>query len=371
MILPTTYVAALLLLILSFFCLGTWVNLFRSTGTRWRFELFYIDFAIGAILVSVIAAFTLGTLGSELAFSDRMLVAGRTSQACVFAAGLIFNLGNMLLLAAVSLIGMTAAFPLSVGLALVITSFFRFDAHNYVLLIAGIVLMIVALVVDRNACRFRDRTVAKSRAAAPKPAAVAGTAGASVTTSTVQPKAAKVASKTSPVKTRSRKTGKGLLIALLAGVALGLFYPVAQQGMSGDFGLGPYAGVLMFSIGMLISTFVYNFYFLNIAIDGGPVGFGAYFKGNAGQHFMGFGGGAMWAIGALAAALATAVPAQAGVQPALMVILPLASVLLIMFWGVIRWKEFAPAASDSKVSVGITALLFLVSLILLAIGMIL
>src|SRR5579875_4114249 len=126
MILPTTYVSALLLLIFSFLCLGTWANTFRLSGTRWRFELFNIDFAVGAILISVIAAFTLGTLGSDLAFSDRMLVAGRTAQAFLVGAGFIFNLGNMLLLAAVSMIGFASAFPLSIGLALVVTSLFHF-----------------------------------------------------------------------------------------------------------------------------------------------------------------------------------------------------------------------------------------------------
>lgn len=372
MILPTTYVGAVLLLILSFFCLGTWANLFRLTGTRWRFELFSIDFSIGAILVAAIAAFTLGTLGSDLAFSDRMLVAGRTAQACVFGAGLIFNLGNMLLLAAVSLIGLSAAFPLSIGLALVITSLFHFDTHNLVLLVAGIVLMIVALVLDRSACRLRDQAIAKARAAAPKPQAVTATGTATSTkTSAVQSKSARVPAKTSSGKTRTHKTAKGLLIAVLAGVALGLFFPVAQKGMAGDFGLGPYAGVLMFAIGVLISTFVYNFYFLNISIEGGPISFGAYFKGNAGQHFLGFGGGAMWMIGALAAAIAAAVPAQAGVQPALFVILPLASVPLMMFWGTTKWKEFASASGNSRMALGLTALLFIASLILLAIGMIL
>src|SRR5579875_142197 len=120
MILPSTYASALVLLVLSFFCLGTWVNTFKLTGTHWRFELFSIDFAIGAILLSVIAAFTLGTMGSELAFSDRMLVAGRGAQVFVVAAGFIFNLGNMLLLASISILGIAGAFPLSIGLAIII-----------------------------------------------------------------------------------------------------------------------------------------------------------------------------------------------------------------------------------------------------------
>src|SRR5579875_3253920 len=115
MILPVTYVPVLILLIASLFCLGAWINTFKAAGAKWRFELFAIDFSIGGLLVVLIAAFTLGTLGSDLAFSDRMLVAGRTAQALAIIAGAVFNLGNMLLLAAVGLIGISTAFPLTIG----------------------------------------------------------------------------------------------------------------------------------------------------------------------------------------------------------------------------------------------------------------
>ena len=101
MVLPTTWLSALFFLVLSFICLGSWANTFKASGSRWRFELFSIDFAVGALIFSLLAAYTLGTLGADLGFSDRMLVAGRTNQALGIAAGALFALGNMLLLAAV------------------------------------------------------------------------------------------------------------------------------------------------------------------------------------------------------------------------------------------------------------------------------
>lgn len=383
MILPTTYVSALLLLIVSFLCLGSWVNTFKLTGPRWRFELFSIDFAIGAALVAAIAAFTLGTLGSDLAFTDRMLVAGHLAQVMLICAGFIFNLGNMLLLGSASILGIAAAFPLSVGVALVVTSFFLFRGNNVFFLLPGILLMIVAALLDAAACRMRDRAAARARAAAAQAQAsvsknVAAAAVAATPTgpertakpagSTATARRSRTVVKPARRKRSGRRTVKGLLVAILAGVALGLFYPVADKGMAGEFGLGPYAGVLLFSIGVLVSTIMFNFYFLNIAIEGEPLSFGAYFRGMARQHFLGFGGGALCAGGILAVSLAMSAAAPFAPSAKLLFILPIASVLIVMFWGATSWKEFRSAPGDAKLSIGLTAALFTGSLILFGIG---
>ncbi len=354
MILPTTYASALLLLIISFLCLGLWINTFKFAGSRWRFELYSIDFAIGAALLSAIAAFTLGTLGSDLAFSDRMLVAGRASQAFAVAAGFLFNLGNMLLLAAVSLLGISGAFPIAFGCALVIGSLFSFRSSNVLILVGGMVLMLLTVIIQVAACRIRD---AQRRAAATKPVA-AGTA--------------KVAVKSglrTPPKPARRKTGKGIFIALLSGTMLGFFYPLGAKGMSGELSLGPYAGLLLFAVGILISTVLFDFYFLNIAIEGPRLSSGAYLQGQAHQHFLGFAGGALWAGGALAALLAIAVPAQAGVHAAIKLILPLASVLLAVACGTFGWKEFKSAPANAKVSLYLASAIFACGLALIAFAM--
>ena len=384
MILPTTYVSALLLLVLSFLALGSWINTFKLAGKHWRFELFSIDFAIGALLLAVIAAFTLGSLGSDLAFTDRMLVAGHTAQAIMIGAGFIFNLGNMLLLAAASLLGLAGAFPLSIGVALIVASCFGFHSGNWLFLISGIVLLGVAVFLDANACRARAQANAKKRVPAHASAATnaqtetgvsreamassAATAAATAKSrvSTVVHGGTRVAHNSAPRKGKSRRTARGLLIAVLSGIALGLFYPVASRGPTGEFSLGPYASLLMLSVGVLISTIIYNFYFLNISIDAEPVSFGAYFKGNARQHFLGFLGGALWASGMLAAALALSVPSQTGPNPALQLILPVGSVLLVMLWGAVVWKEFPTAAA--KLAIGLVAVFFTAGLVLLGIG---
>jgi glucose uptake protein len=320
--------------VLAFFCLGLWPNTFKSTGAQWRFELFYFDFAIGAMLFALIAAFTFGTLGSEMAFDDRMLVAGRSAQVWVIAAGFLFNLGNMLFVASISLLGVSAALPLSAGLALIIASLFNFRAGNIVFLISGIVLLLVSLVLDGTACRLRDLGVPAAVKGSPKPIARAA------------PKA------------KSRRTTKGILIALLSGIPLGLFYPLFTRGEAGDFGLGPYAGVLLFCVGVIVATIICNFYFMNIAIEGGAIPFNAYFRGQASQHFLGFAGGALWAAGALATAVGLSAPSGVGLSAPLRLLVPLASVLLALLCGLWIWKEFPAKSKNARICIGVTVVVF-------------
>lgn len=369
MILPATHLPVLLLLIASLICLGSWVNTFKATGTRWRFELFSIDFSIGGLLLVLVAAFTLGTLGSDLAFSDRTLVAGRTAQALALIAGGVFNLGNMLLLAAISLLGISTAFPLSIGVALIVSSCFNFRPGNVIYLATGIIIMLVAIVFEIRSARLREAAATKKDPAPATAAQPAPTAApAKPATAAVRAPASRSHKTKPPVKRKPKKVVRGTVAGIIGGVALGLFVPILQNCIPGDLGLGPYAGMLLFGVGVLGSTIVYNFYFLNITIEGAPLTFGAYFKGNVGQHFLGFAGGAICLGGFLAAALANAAPATADVPGILNVLIPLLSVPLAFFFGVAIWKEFAiPAKSKMPLVAGIC--LFTCGLVLLAIGL--
>lgn len=326
MLTPTTDASALLLLLLSFVCLGSWANAFKLTGKRWSYELFYIDFAIGALVLAVIFAFTLGTSG-DLPFSDRMLVAGRTAQAWLLLAGFIFNFGNVLLVASISLVGMAVAFPLTVGTALVIASCFHFRTANAWLLVCGIVLTILAVVLDARACH---RRVGHDKAA-PQPRK----SGSQI-----------------------RKPGRGILTGVLGGVVLGLFYPVSENGMDPEFGVGPYAGVLLFCIGLFISMVIFHFFFLNMAIGGSRVRFADYFRGKGTKHLLGIAGGAIFTLGLLAAALVSASASIPSLNPGLTLILPLASALLAIVWGIAAWKEFAASTRGGKPALAGAAVLF-------------
>lgn len=347
MILPHTSTAAILLLIAAFVCLGSWATLFKATGKGWRFELFYYDFAIGAIVLAVVAAYTLGTLGSDLSFSDRMMVAGRTAQGMLAAAGFVFNVGNMLLLASVSLVGMAAAFPLTVGVALIVASFWNFHATNFFTLIAGVILLLAAAVVDGTAGKLRDLAVLHARAAA-----------------NPDPKSKKRPLR--PLKTR--RATKGIVTAVLGGILMGLSAPIANRDLGGDLGLGPYAAILMFAIGIIVSTIIFNFYFLNISIEGAPAGFGGYFRGKPRQHFLGFASGALLILGLLAAMLSASVPKTAGIEPALKTAIPGAAVILAVLWGVGVWKEFSRGSKNAKAAIVVATVLYACGLALFSVA---
>ena len=158
MILPGSYAASLFLLLLSMLCWGSWANTFKLTGTKWRFELFYFDFAIGVFVCSIIAGLTFGSLGWDgFQFMDDLKLAGRRQDVFAFAAGIVFNLANMLLVAAISVAGMAVAFPVGIGLALVIGVIWSFiirPVGSPVLLAAGCAAIVGAIVVDALAYRF-------------------------------------------------------------------------------------------------------------------------------------------------------------------------------------------------------------------------
>ena len=164
MIIPSTYAVALMLTIISMICWGSWANTQKLAG-KWRFELFYIDYSIGVLVAAVVAAFTFGMLGSELNFEDNLSIVGKRPMVFCFAAGVIFNLANMLLVAAISIAGMAVAFPIGIGLALVIGviwSFLLNPQGNPWLLFAGaalytIVVLIIPLVARRAINDVVDR----------------------------------------------------------------------------------------------------------------------------------------------------------------------------------------------------------------------
>src|ERR687889_214907 len=118
MILPATYATALALAILSMVCWGSWANALKLTK-KWRFELFYFDFAFGVLIAAIAAAMTFGSMGSDLSVADNFEITGKRHIAYAFAAGGVFNVANMLLVGAISLAGLSVAFPIGIGLALI------------------------------------------------------------------------------------------------------------------------------------------------------------------------------------------------------------------------------------------------------------
>ena len=242
MILPSAYYATLALMFLTMLCWGSWANTFKLTG-KWRFELYYFDYSVGVMLAAGIAALTLGTLGFDgFSFRDDLLNASKKQDLYGFLAGVIFNLANMLLVAAISVAGMSVAFPIGIGLALVIGVFWTYAINpqgNATFLFSGALLIVVAIVLSSQAYKLYKLSKLDELV------------------------------RTGQVKsTRKTVSIKGVFLALFSGVLMGSFYPLVELGKRGDTGLGPYSIAFVFSVGVLLSTFLFNLFFMNLPISG-------------------------------------------------------------------------------------------------------
>lgn len=325
MILPTTYAAALLLSILSMICWGSWANTFKLSK-RWRFELFYFDYAFGVVIAAVVAAFTFGSMGDELSFADNLLITGKRQIAMAIVAGGVFNLANMLLVAAISLSGLAVAFPVGIGLALVVGVIWNYSlrpAGSPILLFGGAAIVIVAILVDALAY--------KTHAATKK-----GGAG--------------------------KFSTKGLVLSLVSGLLMGSFYPLVEMSRATELGLGPYTAAVMFSIGVLASTMVFNLYFMNLPVHGQPVPIIDYFRGSGKNHLLGLAGGIIWCVGAIANFAASSAPPEVNVSPAMSYAMGQGATLISALWGLLVWKEFEGATPKVRNLLGAMIALFLIGL---------
>ena len=347
MFLPSTYLAALVLLIFSMVCWGSWASTLKSLG-RWRFELFYYDFSLGVVFCAVVAAFTLGSLRTqEPTFQDDLLLYGSYhNMAYTAGAGMIFNLANLMLIGAISVSGMAVALPIGLGLAAVIGLVMNYVASppaNPVLLFSGAFLVLLGIVL--NAASYRAHVNAQ-RAAARKSAPTAPRSPG----------------------TRLPKAGKGIALSVAGGILMALFYPVLALGTTGESGVGPYGTALFFSGGVLLSTILYTPFFLNFPVQGKPLEFSAYFKGTRREHFVGFLGGVVWMAGEVASLTAARAPAAVQVEPNVSYALGQGAILVSAVWGLLVWREFPGATVRLKALLAATFILFAAGLTMVAIA---
>ena len=321
MVIPTSYSSAIVLLLLGCVCFSLYLNLYKALSARWRYELFSLDFALGAMLLSLLATYTLGLLGPEISFSDRMLIAGNAASAWVIGAGFVFTLGNMLLLAAIRLLGLALALLISFGSALVVIAGWQLGRTNAGFIEAGIVLTLAAVVLGGYA--------AKRRYAPATPAIKPGMRAFGT-----------------PPKPPSYK--KCVVVAIGSGLALGSLAPVLKVTSDAQFGPGAYASVLLLSIGLLLATPLLNLFLMNIKIVGNSIRFNAYQTGTRRLHLLGIGGGALWAAGTVAVLLAFAAIAEQAAGKAPILVLPMAAGVVCAVLGLTRWREFDSNVSSVK-----------------------
>jgi glucose uptake protein len=322
---PHTYPAALLLMMLSMLCWGSWANTQKIDAT-WRFELFYLDYTFGLLAASILFGLTLGRIDSTSANSFFVNLHSSNGRSILeaFTGGAIFSIGNILLVAAISVAGMAVAFPVGAGLALVLGSllnYFVSPIGNPGLIFGGIAMVCVAIGLD--AVAYRDL----------------GGAG--------------------------KSSMKGILLSIGGGIGAGLFYPFVAKSLTGPAHLVPYTVNFVFAIGALTTAIPTSYLLMRRPVTGRPLSFRDYTAGAARVHAWGVAGGIVWGLGTIANFVASYVPM---IGPATSFAMGEGNTMISALWGVFVWKEFAGATSRVKLLLGLMFLFFLVGLISIALA---
>ncbi|KAF5065313.1 Ureide permease [anaerobic digester metagenome] len=299
------YLLAVILCVVTMICWGSWGNTQKLAAKTWRYELFYWDYVIGIVLLSIIFGFTLGSIGEQgRGFIDDVTQVNPRSFWSAFTGGIIFNASNILLSASISLAGMSVAFPVGVGLALVLGVFINYfgaPKGDPVILFLGVLLVVTAIIMNG---------IASSR----------------------------MSKGTEEQKTRK----KGIIIAIIAGFLMSFFYRFVASAMDltnlenpTEGMLTPYGAFFIFSIGILASNFILNTLVMKKPFVGNPVNYSQYFKGNLKTHLVGVLGGVIWGVGTAFSYIAAG---KAGA--AISYGLGQGATLVAALWGVFIWKEF-------------------------------
>lgn len=328
MFIVQSYTVAVLFCIVTMVCWGSWANTQKLASKSLRFELFYWDYVIGIFIFSLISAFTLGSFGKDgRSFLNDLQQANLSNIGSAFLGGIIFNAANILLSAAIAIAGMAVAFPIGIGLALVLGVLINYAGEQKgdpIFIFIGVLLVAVAIIL--NALAYR--------------------------------RAASITKKVS---------SKGILLSLIAGVLMSFFYRFIASSMDlTDFihpaigKMTPYTAVFIFSGGIFISNFSFNTILMKKPFEGLPTGYAAYFKVRFNTHLVGVLGGMIWGLGNSFNLIAAG---KAGT--AISYGLGQGATLIAALWGVFVWKEFKDAPGGTNSLLGWMFLFFISGLALI------
>lgn len=323
-----TYATAVVLCLVTMLCWGSWANTQKLTTSTWRFELFYWDYALGIMISALVLAFSLGSTGEEgrgfLADLDQAEAANLQSA---FVGGVFFNAANILLVAAIGIAGMSVAFPVGIGIALVLGVLVNYISQPIgypQLIFGGVILITLAIVL--NARAYRQLSAGNGE----------------------------------------KLSQKGLWLSVISGCLMGLFYKYVADSMVGDFSqpeigkLTPYTALVMFALGILLSSLVFNTLQMRKPFSGAPLRFSDYFAGKGKDHVMGMVGGAIWFVG-----MALSILASEKAGAAVSYGLGQGATVVAAIWGIYIWKEFESAHAGTKRMLNYMLVLYIVGLSLL------
>ncbi|OAM88541.1 hypothetical protein OH491_10290 [Termitidicoccus mucosus] len=311
----SSYPVAVAMCFVTMLCWGSWGNTQKlAAGDKWKYQLFYWDYGLGILLSALVIAFTLGSTGAGgRGFLADIAQAGASPLGWAFLGGVLFNLSNILLVIAIDIAGLAVAFPIGVGLALVIgtlqTAFFRpAEVGDSALLYIGVGLVVLAIVI--NAVAYKKLMAAKN---------AGGQSGGSAL---------------------------GIAISIIAGLLMGGgFFGLVSKGMIQNFAtpeaglMTPCTALVVFSAGLFVSNFLWNTIVSLKPVRGEPVNPLDYFsKGSLKLHAVGVLGGTIWNLG-----MAFSLIASAAAGAALSYALGQCATMIAAIWGVFIWKEFKGA----------------------------
>jgi glucose uptake protein len=324
---PHTLGVALFMMITSAICWGSWANTYKGVK-NYRFELFYWDYAIGIFLIALILGHTMGSTGhGGMTLVENIHGANTNDVIFAMVGGAIFNLANLLLVAAIDMAGLAVAFPVSIGIALVvgvITSYVQQPKGSAVLLGAGVLCAVIAVVLDGKA--YGSLAIANRSA-----------------------------------------SKKSIITCVVSGVLMGLWAPFMTRTMPHEVNgvmhgtLGPYAAAIFLTFGALLSCLIWNVYFMKKPLVGEPVSFSGYFSAPASGHALGLLGGFIWGTGMvfnLVAASYTGVAISYAIGQS--------APMVAALWGVLAWKEFAGAPGKAKLYLALMFVFYCFGIVLVA-----
>ncbi len=328
MFIVNNYPLAIIFCVVTMLCWGSWANTQKLASKTWRFELFYWDYVIGILVFSIVSAFTLGSVGTQgRSFLNDLSQASMENIGSAFIGGIIFNAANILIAAAIAIAGMAVAFPVGIGLALVlgvVLNFVGAQKGDPVLLFSGVAMITVAIIL--NAVAYK-----------------------------------KANSNNTKVST------KGIVLSLAGGLLMSFFYRFIAASMDlenfespATGKMTPYTAVFIFSVGIFVSNFLFNTILIKRPFEGQPTSYKDYFAGKAASHFTGILGGLIWGLGNSLNLIAAG---KAG--PAISYGLGQGATLVAALWGVFIWKEFKNAPKGTSTLINAMFLFFLIGLGLL------
>ncbi len=323
---PETYAIALWFMVLSMLCWGSWANTLKLCP-GYRFQLFYWDYVIGLLVGALAWGLTLGTLGATgRPFLQDVLATPGPNLVLALTAGAIFNLANLLLVAAIDIAGLAVAFPVGIGLALVVgavSSYVLSPKGNPLMLFGGITLVVAAIVCDAVAYRLRERE-------------------------------------------RLAMSRRGVIISLVAGLLMGTFYPFVSRSMSGANAPGPYAAAFYFVVGVALCAIPFNYLLMRKPLDmQQPVTMTGFSTAPLRWHLWGIIGGAIWCTGGVFNFVASRANV---VGPAVSYSIGQGATMISACWGVFIWREFSEAPARAKSCLFWMFALFLAGLTLVALA---